>query len=126
MHEVAKSKPESSPTDKKKKLAELFCDDFGDDQVADDQNIAGNQNIANGKLEPKPTDLEIPLKSTNGAPCRSGANSICSGERTLNNVSEPNKEKSERSSQYCFPSLVQSHSFSERKKRLNPGSIGGG
>lgn len=124
MEGAANSKPEPSPTNKKKKLAELFSESFGDDQVADEQNIAGNQNIANGKLEPQRINLELPPKSTNGTPFVSGVNSVCSSERTPNKDSK--LDKSARAAQCCLPSFVQSLSFNERKKRLSPGRNAGG
>ncbi|KAF8408410.1 hypothetical protein HHK36_007562 [Tetracentron sinense] len=119
MDRTSESIPEPSPTDKKKKLAELFRESFGSDQV-DDQTIAGTQNIANGNLEPKPTILDLPPKSTNGTPYVSGVNSVCSSERTPNGDCKPMKEKTARTTQCCLPSLVPSCNFNERKKRMTP------
>ncbi|KAJ4961563.1 hypothetical protein NE237_021473 [Protea cynaroides] len=116
MDGAAGTRTEASPTGKKKKLAELFCEKFSDDQDAD------NQSISNGKLEPKPINVDLHPSSTNGTPYVSGLNSVCSSERTPNKHFKPDKEKSSRVAQCCIPSFVRSHSF--RKKRLTPGPNG--
>uniref|UniRef100_A0A5B6Z0Q3 Uncharacterized protein n=1 Tax=Davidia involucrata TaxID=16924 RepID=A0A5B6Z0Q3_DAVIN len=119
------SKPEPSPTEKKKKLSELFRESLRGDQDVDNQNILGNQNGVNGKMEGKTAAIDVPPKSTNGTPYISGANSVCSSERTPNGDFRPEKEKSARSVQCCLPSLLSSRSFSERKKKMSPArSIG--
>ncbi|KAF8399931.1 hypothetical protein HHK36_015802 [Tetracentron sinense] len=124
MDRASDSIPEPSPTDKKKKLADLFRESFGGDQ-GDDENIAGTQNIANGKLEPKPTILDHPPKSINGTPNVSGVSTVSSSERTSNGESKSEKDKMSRAAQCCLPSLVPSLSFNERKKRLTPARNGG-
>nr|DAD34281.1 TPA_asm: hypothetical protein HUJ06_004921 [Nelumbo nucifera] len=120
------SKPEPSPTDKKKKLAELFRESFDNNDVLNNQNIAGNQIMANGKPEPNSTNLVLPPKSTNGTPYMCGANSVCSSERTPNRDPKHEKEKLSRAAQCCLPSLVQNLSFNDKKKKLSPGRSGGG
>uniref|UniRef100_A0A5B6Z0E2 Uncharacterized protein n=1 Tax=Davidia involucrata TaxID=16924 RepID=A0A5B6Z0E2_DAVIN len=117
------SKPEPSPTGKKKKLAELFQESLGSDQDEDDQNILGNQNRVNGKMEGKTAALYLPQKSANGNV--NGANFVCSSERTPNGDFRPEKEKSIRYAQCCLPGLLSSRSCSERKKKMSPArSIG--
>ncbi|KAA8530113.1 hypothetical protein F0562_004822 [Nyssa sinensis] len=115
------SKPEPSPTAKKKKLAELFQESLRDDLDEDEINILGNQNGVNGKMVGKTAASDLPQKSGNGTPNVSGANCVCSStERTPNGDFRPEKEKSIRSAQCCLPNLLSSRSFRERKKKMSP------
>ena len=112
---------ESSPTGKKKKLVELFQESIREDQDVTVLNTSTNQDITNGKMAVKPTIQDIlPPKSTDGTPYVSGANSLCSSERTANGDNPMFKEKPFRSGQCCLPSLVSCSSFSERKKKMSP------
>ena len=109
--------PAPSPTEKKKRLLELFRE-----SIRDDQEEANARNLgANGTPEMKHTDLDLPPKSGRGTPFLSGANSMCSSERTPNgDVINQEDEKPMRSVQCCLPSLVYCRSFSERKKKMSP------
>ncbi|XP_043725044.1 uncharacterized protein At3g27210-like isoform X2 [Telopea speciosissima] len=120
MDGAAGTRTETSPTDKKKKLAELFRESFSDDQDA------VNQSISNGILKSKPIILDLPPRSSNGTPDVSGLNSVGSSERTPDKDFKLDKEKSARVAQCCLPSFVRSRSFSDRKKTLSPGPNGGG
>ncbi|XP_052195021.1 uncharacterized protein At3g27210-like [Diospyros lotus] len=104
---------EPSPTDKKKKLAELFREGLKGDQDAD-------QNGANVMGEAKTTIIGLPPRSADGTPFVSGAASACSNE-IPDGVCEPDK-----SVQCCLPRMHLSRSLSERKKKTRPptGSIG--
>ncbi|XP_042503092.1 uncharacterized protein At3g27210-like isoform X2 [Macadamia integrifolia] len=119
MDGAAGTRTEASPTDKKKKLAELFSESFSDDQHVD-------QSLSNGILKPKPINLDLPPRSSNGTPYVSGLNSVCSSERSPNKDFKSDKDKSTRVAQCCLPNFVRSYSFSDRKKRLSPGLNGGG
>ncbi|KAI8029722.1 Uncharacterized protein LOK49_LG01G04189 [Camellia lanceoleosa] len=110
--------PLLSPTDRKKKLAELFRDSLKGDQDVDDPNIPVNQNGSNGKVEAKTTILGLPPRSEVGTHFVSGPNSVCSSERTLNGVYRNDKEKPMKSVQCCLPRMLSSRSFSERKKKM--------
>nr|DAD30596.1 TPA_asm: hypothetical protein HUJ06_009447 [Nelumbo nucifera] len=123
---AANFKCEPSPTDKKKKLAELFRESFDGDVFLGDQSVAGNQIMTNGKPEPKPSNLDLPSRSTDGVPYASGASSICSSETTPDRDSKHEKEKPSRAAQCCLPSIVPNLGFNERKKKLSPGRSGGG
>ncbi|CAK9151232.1 unnamed protein product [Ilex paraguariensis] len=113
---VLGSKPEPSPIENKKSLAELFKDSLQSDWDFDEQDIPGDENDANGKMEGKTTTkLALPPKSASGTPYVSGANSVCSGERTPSGNFKP-EEKSVRSAQCCLPRLRSNRSFSDRKK----------
>ncbi|XP_059669987.1 uncharacterized protein At3g27210-like [Cornus florida] len=114
--------PEPSPTEKKKKLSELFRDSFGGDQDVDSRHMLINQNEVNVKREGTVATLDLSQKSANGTPYVSGSNSVCSSERTPNGDFRREKEKSIRSTQCCLPRLLSSSSFSERKKNLPPPS----
>ncbi|KDP46300.1 hypothetical protein JCGZ_10140 [Jatropha curcas] len=113
------SKPEPSPT-VKKKLSELFRESRREEPDTDDQQTSDNQNINNGKIEVKQTILDVLPKSASGTPYVSGPNSVCSSERTANGEPLFQKEKSIKSAQCCLPSLLSCHSFSERKKKMSP------
>ncbi|XP_022741627.1 uncharacterized protein At3g27210-like [Durio zibethinus] len=106
---------------KKKKLAELFRESIREDQDVNELNTSSNQDNANGKMEVKSTIQDVlPPKSAEMPPYVSGANSLCSSERTANGDNLMFKEKPFRSVQCCLPSLVSCSSFSERKKKMSP------
>lgn len=113
------SLPESSPTDKKKKLAELFRENSNhENEDVDNLSTSGNQNRANGNMEAKPTVLDLTPKSAHGTPYVT--NSVCSSEKTPNGGIFTEKGKPMRSVQCCLPSLISSASFSDRKKKKSP------
>lgn len=114
-------KPEPSPTEKKKRLSDLFQESSRDDLDNDGLYVAsGNQNLANGtKMELKPSTIDHPPKSANGTPFFSGATSVCSSERTHNGVLKAENNKSLKSMQCCIPRLLSSRSFDD-KKNLSP------
>ncbi|KAI5651109.1 hypothetical protein M9H77_37114 [Catharanthus roseus] len=104
--------PELSPSEKKKKLSDLFKESQGDDKDVQEQNAVGIQKGSNTNT------VTTVLKSENGTPFVSGANSMCSSsERSPNPVMKPSGEKSLKPGQCCLPRLLSSRSFSERKKR---------
>ena len=110
------SLPEPSP---KKKLAELFRESSRhENEDVDNLNTSGNQNMANGNMEAKPTVLDLTPKSAHGTPY--GTNSVSSSEKTPNGGVFTEKEKSMRSVQCCLPSLISSASFSDRKRKKSP------
>ncbi|KAE8706285.1 triacylglycerol lipase 2-like [Hibiscus syriacus] len=94
---------ETSPTGKKRKLLELFQESVrenGDDN--NELNTSSNQDISNE------------------TPHVSGANSLCSSERTPNGDKTTFKEKPFKSMQCCIPSFVSCSSFNGRKKKMSP------
>ncbi|XP_008231142.1 PREDICTED: uncharacterized protein At3g27210 isoform X1 [Prunus mume] len=93
--------PGPSPTEKKKKLLELFQESFKNDEDADNAV--------------KPTTPSLPPKSVNGTPVPA-TNSVSSSEWTANGDVATEKEKPIRSVQCCLPSLVSCRSSSQRKK----------
>lgn len=112
---------EPSPTGKKLKLAELFrqiSKEGSEDQHVDEQNTQGSQNTANGKTEVRTTILDV-LPSANGTPYVSGANSVCSSERTPNGDSMM-EDKPMRLAQCCLPSFVSCRNSTDRKKKMSP------
>ncbi|XP_068667134.1 uncharacterized protein At3g27210-like [Aristolochia californica] len=111
---IPNEKPETSPTDKKKKLADLFKDN-----LCDEQEFVG-QVVDNGKLEVNNIHVNIPRKSSDGTPHMSGTISLCSSERTPTRDFRLEKEKKVKAAQCCLPSLVTSLSFGERKKHQSP------
>ncbi|XVE84140.1 hypothetical protein DITRI_Ditri16bG0145800 [Diplodiscus trichospermus] len=114
--------PKASPTGKKKKLVELFRESIREDhQDVNELHSPSNRSITNRKMDMKPTIQDIlPPKSTDSTPYVSGANSLCSSERTTNGDNPVFKEKPFRSVQCCLPSLVSCSSFSERRKKMSP------
>lgn len=89
------SKPEPSPTSKKK-LAEFFRDSIRNKQDIDDQTISG-----------------IPFVS--------GADSAFSSERTPNSDYTSEKEKQPiKSVQCCLPRMLSMRSYRERRKKTSP------
>eukprot|EP00262_Sarcandra_glabra_P014839 TRINITY_DN442_c0_g1_i1.p1 TRINITY_DN442_c0_g1~~TRINITY_DN442_c0_g1_i1.p1 ORF type:complete len:241 (+),score=38.21 TRINITY_DN442_c0_g1_i1:118-840(+) len=107
--------PEPSPTDRKKKLADLFRESLQEEKISDNQNVDETENMGNEKLEVNKTNLHLPPKSSNVTPHLSRTNSACNSERT------PNKEKAAKSAaQCCLPNFIPSISFNERKKQLSP------
>lgn len=106
------SKPEPSPTSKKK-LAELFRDSSRTKQDIDDQNMSTNQNGVNGKVEDKATTFGIPIVS--------GVNSASRSERTPNGGYTSEKEKQPiKSGQCCLPRMLSTQSYRERRKTTTP------
>ncbi|XP_057482743.1 uncharacterized protein At3g27210-like [Actinidia eriantha] len=112
------SKPETSPTNKKK-LSDLLCESLKGDQDVDDQNTTANQNRVNGKVEAKTTILGLPPKPADCTAFVSGANSVCSSEKTLNGDYRLDEEKPLKSVQCCLPIMLSNRSFSERKKKMS-------
>ncbi|CAL5371654.1 unnamed protein product [Camellia sinensis] len=112
-----RSQPEPSP---RKTLADFFRDSLRSNQDVDEQNILSNQNGVNEKIEAKTTMLGLHPISVNGTPFVSGANSVCSSERTPNGDYRPQKEKPMKSVQCCLPRILSSRSFNERKKWTSP------
>ncbi|KAF6161437.1 hypothetical protein GIB67_009316 [Kingdonia uniflora] len=103
-----------SPTDKKKKLFQLFED-----------NVGGEEDFKD--LQTKASTVHnLPPKSANGSPYLSGANSIGSSERTPNKGTKPDKQRLSRSVQCCLPSLIPSRNSTERKNKRSPANNGGG
>ncbi|KAF2316431.1 hypothetical protein GH714_041772 [Hevea brasiliensis] len=112
--------PEPSPTGKKKRLSELFKESLREEPEADDLHNSGKQNTANGKIEVKPTILDVLPKSASGTPYISGPNSVCGSERTANGDALIERDKSIKSAQCCLPSLISRCSAGERKKKMSP------
>lgn len=113
------STPGRPPIGKKMKLAELFRQSAKEDSEDQhhDEHTQGSQNAANGKTGVKTTILDV-LPSTDDTHYISGANSMCSSERTTNGDSI--MEKPMKSIECCLPRLVSSRVFSERKKKMSP------
>ncbi|KAF5181506.1 hypothetical protein FRX31_028907 [Thalictrum thalictroides] len=115
---------ETSPTDKKMKLSELLRESLGGDETYEDQNTTNGD-----QLKTKPANLVHPSKSTNGIsnlfPNLSKSFSSRSNDKTPNRYSGSEKEKPTKASHCCLPSLVNSLSFSERKKKMIPDHSGG-
>ncbi|KAG5534726.1 hypothetical protein RHGRI_022748 [Rhododendron griersonianum] len=114
------SKPTPSP---KKRLSELFRESFQKNEEVGEQNIISNQNGVNGKTEAKSPKFGLPPRSANSTPFASGANSVCSTERTPtigDYVIE--KEEPMGSMRCCIPGVLSSRGFSGRK--TPPRSIG--
>ncbi|XP_077250304.1 uncharacterized protein At3g27210-like [Tasmannia lanceolata] len=97
---------EFSPTDKKKKLADLFRESLGDEQVPEEQNLGHNQSKVNGKLDVNNTNIHTPPKSSQGTPYLSVANSVCNSERIPNKDTKHEKEKTVKATQCCMPGLI--------------------
>ena len=110
----------TSPTGKKKKLAELFRESIREEQVVDEENTKGNQDVVDGKEVKQTIQDLLPSKSADSTPYISGVNSLCGSERTTNGDNPMFKEKTFRSVQCCLPGLVSCSSFSERKKKMSP------
>lgn len=112
--------PEPSPTGKKKRLSELFKESLQEESVADDLHNSEKRDTPAVKKEVKPTILDVLPKSPSSTPYISGANSVCSSERTANGDGLLEREKSIKSAQCCLPSLISCRSFGERKKKTSP------
>lgn len=106
------SNPESSPTDKKMRLSELFKESLQEEQVTSD-----DQNVGNGNLGVNMIQLEICQKSSEKTFCASQVNSMCGSERTPNIDPKKEREESLEATQCCLPSFVQSFSFTEWKRQ---------
>ncbi|KAI4348298.1 hypothetical protein L6164_009034 [Bauhinia variegata] len=113
---------ESSPTEKKKKLLELFRESLGDEQ-GDDEKNSGRLKMVNGEKQVKQTihDVLLPI-SAQSTPYISGANSMCASERSMNDDENPVSVggKTVKSVHCCLPSLASCRSFSERRRKMNP------
>nr|AFK43396.1 unknown [Lotus japonicus] len=108
---------EPSPTEKKKKLLELFRESVREDPNDD---VAGKTS-SDEKKEAKPIINDILPKSAHSTPYISVGNSACSSERTLNGDDHASiREKSVKSAQWCLPSLTSCRSFSERRRKTSP------
>lgn len=117
--EATSSVPEPSPPDKKKRLSELFKESLRDPEYNDEDNSAIDKNETPARVV-APTTLAQQLKSTNGTPYFSRANSGGSSERTPNGVLGV-EERHLRSPQCCLPKMLSSRSLNERKRRTSPG-----
>lgn len=110
------SVPETSPTEKRKKLLELFTESVREDKEDDDvKNTSGNE-----KKEDKPVIHDLLPKSACSSPYMSGTNSANGSERTMNQDHATIREKSVKSGQCCLPSLASCRSFSERRRKTSP------
>lgn len=116
--EATSSVPEPSPPDKKKRLSELFKESLRDPEYNDEDNSAIDKNETPARVV-APTTLAQQLKSTNGTPYLSRANSGGSSERTPNGVLGV-EERHLRSPQCCLPKMLSSRSLNERKRRTSP------
>lgn len=96
------------PTDGKKKLFDLLREvSSRGEQVGDDQNAASR--LTNSQ----------PLRSSEGSPHLSGANSAWSSEATTPAGRDFNNRKERM--HCCFPSLRPSRSFNDRRKpKMSP------
>lgn len=109
------SASEPSPTEKRKKLLELFRESVREDKDDGVENTSGNE-----KKEDKPIMQDLLSKSARSTPNIAGANSAFSSERTMNEDQACIKEKSVKSKQCCLPSLASCRSFSERRRKASP------
>ncbi|KAK7336055.1 hypothetical protein VNO77_16583 [Canavalia gladiata] len=106
---------EPSPTQKKKKLLELFRESVREEQNDDVENTSSNE-----KKEEKPTVQDLLPKSAHSTPYISGGNSACSSDRTMNDDHASIREKQPvKSVQCCLPSLASCRSFSQRKRKTS-------
>ena len=107
---------ESSPTDVKKQLIDLFHESSSGDLLDDYPNLCH-------RSEAKPSIFDPPknVPANKNPRILSLAKFVCGGETTTPNTtnSDHRKRKASKSAKCCFPSLVRSLSFSEKKK-LNP------
>ncbi|XAR51989.1 hypothetical protein NMG60_11006811 [Bertholletia excelsa] len=110
------SKTDPPSAQKKKKLADLFRESLGGDQV-EDLNLTEDQNVMNGKTEAKTTVLGLPPRPANHTLLVSGANSVSGGERTS---STDKVTGDERSLTCCLPRAFSSRTFGERRKKMSP------
>ncbi|KAF9677798.1 hypothetical protein SADUNF_Sadunf08G0145000 [Salix dunnii] len=113
----ARSIPETSPADMKKQLIELFRENINDDLADNNQSF---QETANGK----PIAAYLPSKYTSRSPYQDVESSVRRSETIPHRGSKSGKEKPTHSAHCCFPNIVRSLSFSERRKRLSPGHSG--
>lgn len=109
-----------SPSDKKKRLSELFQERLRVDHDIDEQNTAGNKNGASAKTKVKASNSVLPAKSASGTPYDSGANSGYSSERTPNVALIRSEDKSMKSAECCIPRFRLNRSFDGRKKKMSP------
>ncbi|XP_009603105.1 uncharacterized protein At3g27210 [Nicotiana tomentosiformis] len=106
---------QSSPTDKKKRLSELFEESLRSDQDQNGQNAEEKQNGTNTKKETASTGAQLPPRSTPGTPYAS----VCSSERTPSGLLKSDV-KTSKSAQCCLPRLLSSRSFNGRRSRMSP------
>lgn len=120
VEEATSSVPEPSPPDKKKRLSELFKESLRHPEYTDEDNSATDKNGTPARVvvAEAPT-LAQQLKSTNGTPYFSRANSGGSYERTPNGVLGV-EERHLKSPQCCLPKMLSSRSLNERKRRTSP------
>ncbi|KAF3431066.1 hypothetical protein FNV43_RR25796 [Rhamnella rubrinervis] len=108
---------ESSPTDVKKQLIDLFHESFSSDLLDDYPNLCH-------RPEAKASIFDLPknVPANKNPYILSLAKFVCGGETTTSKTtnSDHRKRKASKSTKCCFPSLVRSLSFSERKKMSNP------
>ncbi|XP_028771413.1 uncharacterized protein At3g27210 [Neltuma alba] len=107
---------EPSPTERKKKLVELFQDK---DEAEGEKKTPDTQNKGE-ETQVKTTIQDLLPKSAQSTPYISGANSVCSSERSMNEDPLSIREKSGKSVQCCLPSLASCRSFSERRRKMSP------
>lgn len=106
---------QSSPTDKKKRLSELFEESLRSDLDQNGQNAEDKQNGTNTKKETASTGAQLPPRSTPGTPYAS----VCSSERTPSGLLKSDV-KTSKSAQCCLPRLLSSRSFNGRRSRMSP------
>lgn len=119
--------PEPSPTEKKKKLLELFRESVRENQT-DSSGDAGNTSSNNNeqKEEAKPIIHDLLLtKSAQSTPSYipGGNAAYSSSERSMNSEHIPIREKSVKSVQCCLPSLASCRSFGERRRKTSSPAI---
>lgn len=122
-HFDAKTPGSEPPPSPKKRLSELFRESFQKNKEVGEQNIISNQNGVNGKTEAKSPKFGLPPRSANSNHFASGANSVCSNERTPTiGYYVIEKEEPMGSMRCCIPRVLSSRGFSGRK--IPPRSIG--
>ncbi|XP_022843494.1 uncharacterized protein At3g27210-like isoform X2 [Olea europaea var. sylvestris] len=109
-----------SPSEKKKRLSELFQERLRVDHDIDEQNTADNKNGVAAKTKAEATNSILPPKSASGTPCASGADSGYSSERTPNAALIRAEDKSMKSAECCIPMFCSNRSFNEGKKKMSP------
>ncbi|KAH7670348.1 hypothetical protein IHE45_10G019700 [Dioscorea alata] len=114
------SSVEPSPTERKKKLAELLQESLYSEQISDGQNVSHNNKAPNGEQFANRLDTEHPPKSVVGTPYFSGASSVC-GSEAMTPSRDLKHRKERRSSSCCLPSLLLNLTFTEkRRQKMSP------
>lgn len=108
-HNPETNSSETSPTKKKKKLADLLKDSFRADEEDGARNEKNGPTIEDSNM--------VVVKSREETPGASGRNS--SKEKTPNRELKLEKERKLKVGQCCLPGLVTS--FNDRKKHQNGG-----